>query len=380
MHVKVSAPQCGEAEAEAARAVLLSGNYVSGATVAAFERAFADYIGTAQAVAVSSGTAALHAALAAEGIGPGDEVIVPALTFFSTVTAVIHQGGVPVFADISPETFSLDPADLARALSPRTKAIIPVHYFGHAARIDAILAFARTHRLAVIEDCAQSHGTSIDGRMTGSFGQHGCFSMFATKHMTTGGEGGMVTTNDPDKAAVMRKFRAHGMEGRDDHVLLGYNYRMTELEAAIGLVQLGRLEALNEARIARSDAVIAAVRDIPWLTVPVVPPGVRHTYFWCHVLVDEERLGMPTADLVRTLAERGVETRNRYKAPLYRQPLLTMRPPPILALSAGANLPNYGGLHLPNAERLAGKVIGLPNRPDMTDDEIAYVAEVLHAL
>ena len=377
--VKVASPQIDDDDVRAVEEALRSGVLTSGPKVREFEEAFADYVGVSHAVAVNSGTAAIHAALAACGVGPGDEVVVPALTFFATASAVIHAGAVPVFCDISLENFCMDPEDLARRITPRTKALIPVHYFGHCAEMDAINAIAVRHGLTVIEDCAQSHGSTYHGRQTGSLAAMGAFSLFATKHITTC-EGGIVTTDIADSAAYMRKFRSHGLEGRDDHVLLGYNYRMPEPLGALGTIQLARLDALNDARIRSSEALIARIADLPWLEAPRVPAHVRHTYFWCHILIDEEQLGMPTGELIRELAERGVEVRRRYTEPLYRQPLLTTNVPPILRLSAGANLIDYGSLELPNAERAAGRMIGLPNRPDISADEIDYVARVLHEI
>ena len=374
--VKVATPQIGEEEIAAVREVLLSGRYVSGANVAAFEEQFAQYIGVEHAVMVNSGTAALHATMAALGLGPGDEVIVPAFTFFSTVTAVIHQNAIPVFADISLDNFALDPSDFERNITSATKAVIPVHYFGHAAEMDSILEIARKHGIHVIEDAAQAHGTAYRGQRVGSLGDMGAFSFFATKHMTTG-EGGAVTTNNADWADYMRRFRSHGLEGRNDHVTLGYNYRMTEMAAAIGIVQLAKLEGFNDARIRNSERLIERLRDISWLSLPRVPAHVRHTYFWCHALIDEDRLGLTTEELIIRLRERGVEVRNRYVAPLYRQPLLTDNLPAALKLAAGDRLPAYAELELPNVEKVAGRMIGLPNRPDMTEDEIDHIVSVL---
>jgi dTDP-4-amino-4,6-dideoxygalactose transaminase len=378
--IKVASPQCGEEEVAAAREALLSGNLVSGKRVEAFERAFAACVGTSEAVAVSNGTVAIQAALAAAGVGPGDEVIVPALTFFSTATAAIQLGAVPVFADISLANFCLDPEDVAQRITPRTRAIIPVHLYGHSTEMDGINALARQHGLAVIEDCAQSHGTRYRGAVTGSIGDLGCFSFFATKHMTTGGEGGMVTTSNKAFADYVRCFRSHGMEGRDDHVLLGGNYRMTEMEAAIGLVQLGKLETLNENRIAVSQRLFEGLEGVPWLERPQVPPHVRHTYFWFHILIDEQRLGFSTSELIERLADRGIETRRRYQAPLYRQPLLTTNLPPLLRHCAPADRLNYAEVYLKNAERVAGSIIGLPNRPDMTDDDADHVCRVIRSI
>lgn len=379
MRVKVAVPNIGDEDLKAVSASLLSGQLTSGPQVQEFERRFADFVGTRHAVAVNSGTAAIHAALAGIGLRPGEEVIVPALTFFSTATAVIHQGGVPIFCDISPVTFSMDPDDLENRISPRTKALIAVHYMGHSAEMDRIMEVARQHDLKVIEDCAQSHGTTYKGAMTGSIGDCGAFSFFATKHMTTC-EGGMITTDNSDVAEYMRKFRSHGLDGRNDHILLGYNYRMPDPLGALGISQLARLKDSIARRIEVSERMIAAVRGIPWLSVPEVPDYVRHTYFWCHIRVDENKLGMRTSELIDVLKKKGIEVRNRYTEPLYRQPLLTSQLPPILKLVAGDKLPDYSAMHLANAEAIAGRIIGLPNRNDISDAEIDYVADVLRGL
>jgi perosamine synthetase len=377
--IKSASPQINEDDLLAVRKVLASGQLVSGPRVAEFENNFATYIGTREAVAVNSGTAAIHSALAAAGIRPGDEVIVPALTFFSTVTAIIHQGAVPIFADISLSNYSLDPNDCKNRITERTRALLPVHYFGHAAEMETFLNIANEHKLILVEDCAQSHGTMYKDKKTGSIGDMGCFSFFATKHMTTG-EGGIVTTNNSEYAEYMRSFRNHGMRSRHEHSILGYNYRMPEMAGALGVSQLRKLEKFNEARIERSEKIIEHIQDIPWLNVPEIPSHVRHTYFWCHILIDEGTLGMDTQDLIEYLKARGVEVRNRYLEPLYRQPLLTKNIPAILRLSAGQHLPDYGNLSLPNSERVAGSIIGLPNRPDMTDAEIEELIEILHGV
>jgi dTDP-4-amino-4,6-dideoxygalactose transaminase len=255
--IQVSVPITGEEEAAAAREVILSGNFVSGARVREFENRFAAYVGSGHACAASNCPAALHMALAVLGVRPGDEVVVPPLTFMSTITAVIHQGATPVFADIDPDNFCLDPAQVEKVAGPRTKAVIPVHYLGNACDMDGIMNVARRKNLFVIEDCAQAHGTEFRGRKVGSIGHIGCFSFYATKHMTTG-EGGMLTSDNADWMDLSRKIRSHGLINRDDHEYLGYNYRMTEMEAAIGLVQLAKLEAFNEQRIKNCEYILTA--------------------------------------------------------------------------------------------------------------------------
>jgi perosamine synthetase len=379
MFVRVAAPHVGDDEVQAVSAVIRSGQYISGPIVEAFEQEFAASVGVKHAVAVNSGTAALHAALNAIGIQPGDHVIVPALSFVATATAVVHQGAVPIFADIDLNNYCLSPEDVAKRITPRTKAIIVVHYFGHAADMDSINRIAAQHNLKVIEDCAQSHGTTYRGAATGTLGDLGAFSFFATKHMTTG-EGGMITTDNADWARSMRCFRGHGIVGRDDHVMLGYNYRMTEIAAAMGRVQLRKVHNQNARRRDVTHHIINGIRDVEWLIPPCVPEHVHHTFFWCHIGVREEVLGRTTRDLVALLASRGVEVRNRYWEPLYRQPIFGASMPPILRVVAGNDLPDYRNLHLPNAERTAGRVIGLPNRPDMSPAEIDHVISVVRSV
>lgn len=377
--IKVAKPFIDEEEVQAVREVLLSGRYVSGPKVQEFEENFADYIGVEHAIAVNSGTAALHIALASIGIGPGDEVIVPPVTFFSTISSVLHQNAIPVFADIDPESFCLIPSDVENKITQNTKAVIPVHIFGNAAEMDEIIKIASENNVKVIEDCAQAHGTEYKGKKVGSIGDAGCFSFYATKHMTTG-EGGMITTNDDTLAEKARIIRNHGMIGRDEHVMLGYNYRMSEINAAIGIVQLKKLEQLNRKRIENSVYLLNEIkkREIEWLKVPEIKEYIRHTFFWCPVVVLEERVGMSTQEVVKKLRDKGVETRYRYKQPLYRQKVLETSPYPRGCPFVCQNRKiNYASLRLPNAEKLAGRIIGLPNHPGLTIEDLDYVLDVL---
>jgi len=377
--IRVSQPFVGEEEIEAVSEVLRSGRYLQGPRVEEFEQRFAEYVGATHGIAVSSGTAALHISLAAHGIGPGDEVIVPPLTFFSSVTAVLHQHAIPVFADIDPGLYCLDPEDVRRRVTDRTRAIMPVHLFGCPADMDGIQAIAAEFDLIVIEDCAQAHGASYRGRGVGSMGAAGCFSFYATKNMTTG-EGGMIVTNDEAIAGRCRLIRSHGMTDRDTHRILGYNYRMTEMAGAMGVVQLGRLPELNRKRTENSEYLLENLADVPWLKVPTVPEHVEHVYFWCPVQVLEQKLGVGTPELVALLRERGVEVRQRYSAPLYRQPLLTESGNYPLNEPHYGNAPQYGELRLPVCEQVCGRMIGLPNHPGLSRSELDTVLEVLHGV
>jgi len=382
-YIKVAEPCVGEEEISAVVQVLRSGYYVQGPKVREFEEKFASYIGTTYAVATNSGTAALHVALAAAGIGPGDEVIVPALTFFATVESVIHNNAIPIFADIDPETYCLDPEDMERTISERTTAVIPVHLYGHPAEMDQIMEIAEEHKLLVIEDAAQAHGAEYKGRKVGSIGHIGCWSFYATKNMTTG-EGGMITTDDPDIAKRAMLIRNHGMTSRDEHSILGYNYRMNEIAAAIGIVQLSRLDKLNEVRTKNSLYLLEGLKDVEWLEIARIKPYVKHAFFWCPVKVNEEALGMTTRELVIELKRRGVEVRHRYVTPLYKQPVLINKN--AYPRNCPFNCPfynmrvDYSNLNCPNAEAIAGKIIGLPNHPKLSRKELDMVISTLKSI
>jgi dTDP-4-amino-4,6-dideoxygalactose transaminase len=364
--IKVAQPYVGKEEAKAVNRVILSGRYISGANVEKLENRFAAYVGTKYAVAVNSGTAALHIALKLTGVGAGDEVIVPPLTFFSTISAVAYQNAIPVFADIDAENYCIDPADVEKKISKRTKAILPVHLFGNSAEMGKLMRIAKKHKLRVIEDAAQAHGTEYKQKKAGSIGDVGIFSFFATKHMTTG-EGGMLVTDNKRWADLAKAFRSHGMSDRDHHDFIGYNYRMNEIAGAMGLVQLRRLDRLNKKRIENSLYLIGELnkKNIPWIKVPKPEKHIKHTFFWCPVLIDEERLGISTRKLRDMLRAKGVEVRHRYWEPLYRQKALSH-----------INR-NYSNLRLKNAEKIAGKIIGLPNHAKLIKNDLDRIIEIL---
>lgn len=379
--IDVAIPIVGEEEVQAVREVLLSGNYVSGPKVKEFEDAFAEYVGTSHAVAVSNGTAAIQVALACYGIGPGDEVVVPSMTFFSTATAVMHQNAVPIFCDVDGD-YCMDPASFESVITPRTKAVIPVHLYGYPANMDEILAVANAKGLVVIEDCAQAHGAAIRGTRVGALGHVGAFSFFATKNMTTG-EGGMITTNDAEVARMARLIRSHGMANRDDHVVLGYNHRMTEMEAAMGLVQLGKLEGMNAVRRAHSERILRSLADLEWLHVQSFAPDRTHAYFWCPVRYLPEAAGEAVAAFKEHLAENGIGFRHRYEEPLYRQKMLLegqgyprecpTRCPHYLGRV------DYSAVHFPNAAAFSGNLLGLPNHPGLSENDVDRVVDVVRS-
>ncbi|WEL21121.1 MULTISPECIES: DegT/DnrJ/EryC1/StrS family aminotransferase [unclassified Halorhabdus] len=376
--VSVAEPVLGEVERENVSEVLDSGRFVQGPFVEEFEEKWAEYTGVDHAVAVANGTVAIQVSLNALGLEPGDEVIVPSLTFGSTATAVVHQGGIPVFADIDRELYTLDYRDLERCVSDRTVAIMPVHLYGQPAAMDEIQSFAERHDIAVVEDAAQAHGASYKGDRVGSLGDVGCFSFYATKNITSG-EGGIITTDDDELAEKLRRLRNHGLVDRDTHVDLGYNYRMSELHAAIGAKQVERLAEFNAKRRRISERLADELGDLEWLEPATVPDHVEHAYFWAPFEVKEDVIGLSGKEVWDRLGDMGVETRHRYNRPLYEQPVFRNHKGfnGEFPWSENENDHDYESLTLPNVEDVVGKMIGLPNHPNLTDDEIEYVVETV---
>ena len=282
--IPAACPQVGTEEEEAVLAVLRSGQLVQGERVAAFEKRFAELCQVPEAIAVSSGTAALHLALIAHEIGYGDEVITTPFSFAATANAILLVGAVPVFVDIDPETCNIDPSLVEAAITPRTKAILPVHLYGNPCDMERLQAIAAEHHLVIIEDACQAHAASIDGKPVGSFGT-GCFSFYPTMNMTTG-EGGMITTSDPVIAERARLLRSHGQSERYRHVALGFNQRMTEMQAAIGLAQLEKLERFTEKR--RANAAYLSEHLASAVKTPVERDGYRHVYQQYTIRVPDE--------------------------------------------------------------------------------------------
>jgi dTDP-4-amino-4,6-dideoxygalactose transaminase len=345
----------GEKEKQGVLEVLDSGMLAQGPKVRALEEAFADYCGVKHAIATSSGTTALHLALLAHDIGQGDEVITSPFTFISSANAVLFTGAKPVFVDIDPLTFNIDPAQIEQAITARTKAIMPVHLFGMTADMAPITALAEEHDLAVIEDACQAHGAAYRGQRAGSFGT-GCFSFYPTKNMTTG-EGGMITTDDEQVAETCRAARQHGMRRRYYHDELGYNFRMTDIHAAIGLAQLQKLERFNQARIANARYLS---ENLAGVRVPTAPDGYRHVFHQYTVRVPNGRRDALAEHLKANDIGYGIY----YPVPVHRQTLYTE--------TLGYDV------SLPEAERATKEVLSLPVHPALSDEGLEMIVRAVN--
>ena len=338
--------------------VLDSTQFILGDEVTAFEREFAAYTGTRDTVALNSGTSALHVALLAAGIGAGDEVITVPFTFVATAATIIYAGAKPVFVDIDPVTYCMAPDAIERAITPRTRAIMPVHLYGHPADMDPILEIAARRGLTVIEDAAQAHGASYQGRPCGSMGAMAGFSFYPGKNLGAYGEGGATVTNSSEFAKTMRLLRSWGEERRYEHALKGFNFRMDGIQGAILRVKLRHLEPWTEARRARAAEYAKAFAGSD-VVIPAEKPGCRHVY---HVYAVRVR----NRDATRAqLQAKGIQTGVHYPIPIHMQP-------------GYADL-GYTAGDFPVAEQVAGEVLSLPIFPEMTTAQVAEVADAVLA-
>ncbi len=343
--------------AKAVEDVLRSGRFILGPELEAFEREMADYLGAAHAVGLNSGTDALVIALRALDIGPGDEVIAPSFTFFATAEAISIVGATPVFCDILPDSFCLDPAAARRLVGPRTRALLPVHLFGHAAQMDALSALAQEHDLAVLEDACQAIGGRYGDRALGTIGRAGAFSFFPSKNLGAMGDAGMLVTDDDELAERWRLLRSHGSRERYRNELLGYNSRMDELQAAVLRVKLRHLDAWNDARRQVARIYSEGLADVAGVEPPTEGDGVRHVYHQYTV-----RIAGGTRDAVRAaLDEAGVSTQIYYPIPIHRMPMY------------GTSAP------LDVTDAAADEVLSLPIWPELTPDVQGRILDAVRA-
>lgn len=358
--VPIAQVQFTEEEIEAAVAVLRSGKLVQGEKVRAFEEAFADQVDARYAVAMSSGSAALHAAYLAV-LEPGSEVLVTTFTHISTASMVTFAGCQPIFCDIHPRTFNLDLADVKQRLTARTRAMVPVHLFGNACLVDEILVFAQKHGLRVIWDACQAHSTTYKGKDVGGFNDLVCYSFYPTKNLFVG-EGGMVTTNDSAFYEKLRLLRSHGQEKKYYHPTLGFNYRMTEVEASIGLTQLQRLSQLIAQRRHNARYLDRELVGLEAVLIPQLAEGSGHSYHQYSILLNLEQLTGSRDEFQNRLRQKGVETAVHYPVPLHRQPAFSSL---------------TGGLRLPVSEEVSRRILSLPVHPGLSTGDLAWVASAV---
>lgn len=360
--IPIYEPALGDAEEAAVMDAVRSGWISSnGKYIREFEERFAAFCGVQHGISTSNGTTALHLAIHALGIGPGDEVIVPALTFVASANAVHYTGATPVFADVDAQSWTLDPAAVEALITPRTKAITPVHLYGHPAPMTALQAIADQHGLLLIEDAAEAHGAQVGARRTGNLGHAAAFSFFANKIITTG-EGGMVTTNDATLAARCRMLRDHAMPParRYWHDEVGFNYRMTNLQAAVGVAQMARIEEFIARKRAIARLYQEALGAVPGLTLPVELPSYTSVY-WMYSILVGEAYRLTRDALMLALREQNIDSR-----PFFH-PLDTLPP-------------YQRGVPCPTALRLSRQGLNLPSAPTLTDNQVLYICDTLRKL
>lgn len=361
--INLASPHIGEEEVEAVSRVLRSGGLAQGPEAAAFETEFATFIGGGKAVAVNSGTSALHLALLALGIGLGDEVLVPSFTFAASANSICLAGATPIFVDIDPQTFCIDPNRIQSSITSRTRAIMPVHLYGHPADMTSIQLIAKEHNLLMIEDAAQAHGARWDGQPVGLLGDAACFSFYPTKNMTSG-EGGMILFQDTSYERMARLLRNQGMERRYDNEVVGFNLRMTDIHAAIGRVQLRRLPNWN---VARAQNAAQLTERIKGPMTPVVLPNATHVFHQFTVKVPEN-IRDPFVELVQ---QRGVGCGVYYPTPVHRLSSF--------GLCDRCRIENGGRCDkLSVTDQIASECVSLPVHPGLSEQDINTITEVVN--
>jgi len=349
MNVKLSKMYVDDQIEKVVLDVLNSGRYINGQNLKGFEEEFADLCNTKYAVGVNSGTSAILLSLMALGIAEGDEVIVPSHTFIATASPAKFLRATLVYADIDPEIYTIDPVDVKKKITSRTKAIIPVHLYGHTCDMDPINELARANNIYIIEDACQAHGATYKGRRTGSLGDIACFSFFPSKNMTVLGDGGMITTNDSELAQKVRMMRNHGRTQKYVHEMFGLNCRLSEVHAAIGREQLKHLTDWTERRRAIAARYDVLFRDSA-VIIPVEREWARHVYYMYVIRVKQRD------NLASDLRDKGIETGIHYPVPVHRQPYL------------------MSDVHLPITEKYVDEILSLPMHPQLSDEQVDYVA------
>lgn len=357
--IPIARPNIGQEEIYEVTKVLRSAELSHGRWVEEFEEMFAKYVGTKFAIAVSNGTVALHLSLLSLGIKKGDEVITTPLTFMASSNSILYVGAKPVFIDIDPKTFNINQKLIEQKITVKTKAILPVHLYGLPADLENILRIAKKYNLYVVEDAAQAHGAKIGNKVVGSFGDLGGFSFYSTKNMTTG-EGGMITTNNENLAKKIRMFRNHGMEKKYFHDILGFNFRMTNIQAAIGIQQLKKLNHFNQIRINNAKFLTVNLSAVDSIQTPFIPTGLTHVFHQYTILIKNGK--EKRNDLSSYLQKNGVATMIYYPIPVHKQKFMQKM---------------YRNVNMRNAEKATNCILSLPVHPLVTNRELQKIIKLI---
>lgn len=361
--IPINAPKIGKEEIEAVVKVLESGILThglgAGPMVTQFEKDFAKFVGAKHAIAVNTGTAALHLALSAADIKTGDEVILPSFTFVATAEVVVIAGAKPVFVDIDPETYNISPEKIEKRITEKTKAVMPVDLYGLPANMQPIKEIAEKHGLIIIEDAAQAHGASYIGKPLGTFADAACWSFYASKNMTTG-EGGMVTTNDDELAKKIRFMRSHGEKEKYKSIMLGHNYHMPEIQAAIGSVQLEKLPIFLDKRRENAKKLTANLKDTEKLELPKEPDGYQHSWYLYTVRLKNAEKQQRNR-ILEKLRQKEIDAQVYYRYPIHLMPYYS----------------KFGKYRLPETEKAANQVFSLPVHPNVTKEQVEYISQTL---
>jgi len=374
----IAQPQISEEEVSLVSAAIRNGQFVEGKNARALENNFADLVGAKNAICAVNGTAALHLALEGLNISPRAEVITPAFTFIASANAITFGGSIPIFADIDPETYTIDPRHVKKLITPKTEAILPVHIFGLPSNMKVLQEIAQDHNLVVIEDACQAHGAKINGKHVGTFGEIGCFSFYATKNMITG-EGGMIVTDNDELAETIRSIKNHGRgpNGGYQHFRIGYNFRLADPLAAIGLIQLKKLPGMLRKRKENAEAIRKTVGELDHVHIQKIPEGYTHSHYVCAPIVDEDYLAVD--DVIKKLKEKGIASRRIYAIGCHKQPTY-LKSIKEWRWNKFVTYPDYSKVNLPVTERISNSHFEIPVHPGVTKADIEVIQTSLREI
>ncbi|NHJ03678.1 MAG: DegT/DnrJ/EryC1/StrS family aminotransferase [Candidatus Heimdallarchaeota archaeon] len=373
--IKLVNPQIGEEEREAVNAVLDSKYLAEGPVAREFEKEFAKYLGIKNVIVTSNGTTALHVALEATGVKPGDEVITTAFTFIASSNSILFNGAIPIFADIDPETYNIDPEKVEEKITKKTKAIMPVHIFGNPCDMKALKDISEDHNLLLLEDACQAHGAKFDGKYIGTFGDANCFSFYASKNLVFG-EGGAIATDNDELKELIDSIRNHGRppKGGYHHNIIGYNYRTNNISAAIGLVQLRKLPQMLETRKRNASILLKELDGLDGFSLQKTPEKGEHC--WYIAVGRTDRNDLPVSKIIEELKTHEIPSRQIYSIPSYKQPAYT-NINNYYHWSKFITFPDYSKVKLPITERIGNTHFEIPINPLVTEEDMYKITDVL---